>query len=112
MRVEIVKALQILEDILSSEDLPYEYRKPLFQVKKLLLEAQDSMVVAKSKTRDLAYTLSELAKALGLEVKIGAPRLSLVDDEVAEMLRESMVTEIDVDGEEAIIEKVVAPPSQ
>ncbi len=110
MRLEIVKAIQILEDVLSSEDLPYEHRRALFQVKKLLVEAQDSMVVAKSKTRDIAYTLGELAKALGLEIKIGAPRLSLVDEEVAEMLRESMVAELEVGEEEAIVEKVVAPP--
>ncbi len=111
MRLEIVKALQILEDVISSDNLPYEHKRALLQVKKLLIEAQDSMVVAKSKTRDIAYTLSELAKALGLEIRIGAPRLSLVDEDVAELLRDSMVAELEVENEEeAVVKKLVAPP--
>lgn len=108
MRIQVVKALQIIEDILSSDEIPIKYKKALFQVRKTLLELQDSMVLAKSRTRDIAYTLSELAKILGLEIKIGSPRFSLTNEEVAEILNKSIIADLDVEGEKTIVKKVVA----
>ncbi len=108
MRAQIVKALQIIEDILSSEELPLKHKKALFQVRKLLLELQDSMVLAKSRTRDIAYTLSELANLLGLEIKIGSPRFSLSSEEAVEILNKSIIADLEVEGEKTIVKKVVA----
>ncbi len=104
----MIKALGIVEDLLASNELNDGQRKALLQVQKYLLDALDSVVDVKSKVRDIAYTLQELADALGLEVKLSSPRLVLDDEDILQAIAESTIADIEVEGEKAIVKRVVA----
>ncbi|MEZ0345453.1 MAG: hypothetical protein ABWK01_02775 [Infirmifilum sp.] len=108
MRTQVMKALEIVEDLLTSEDLGEEHRKALLQVQRHLLEALDNVVEVKSKVRDITYTLQELADTLGLEVKLSSPRLILEEEDVLKTISESTLADIEIEGEKAIVRKLVA----
>ncbi|AKG39215.1 MAG: hypothetical protein ACP5II_05430 [Infirmifilum sp.] len=108
MRSQVIKALEVVEDLLESEDLPDKHRKALLQIQKYLLTALDSVVDVKSKVRDITYTLQELAETLGLEVKLSSPRLLLEDEDLVKTISESAMADIEIEGEKAIIRKLVA----
>lgn len=108
MRKQVIKALQILDDLLSKGSLDPSDKKALLQVKRILIDLQDSMVAAKSRVRDIAYTMSELARLLGLEVKIGSPRFMLANDDILKMISSSMMADLEVEGEQTIVKKLVA----
>ncbi len=104
----MIKALGIVEDLLASNELNDGQRKALLQVQKYLLDALDSVVDVKSKVRDIAYTLQELADTLGLEVKLSSPRLVLDDEDILQAIAESTIADIEIEGEKAIVKRIVA----
>ncbi|UNQ74301.1 hypothetical protein [Infirmifilum sp. NZ] len=108
MRSHVIKALEIVEDLLSSSELSEGQKKALLQVQKHLLDALDSVVDVKSKVRDIAYTLQELADALGLEVKLSSPRLVLDDEDILKTIAESTMAEIEIEGEQAVVKRLLA----
>lgn len=108
MRVHVIKALEIIEDLLASESVPEEHKRALLQVQKHLFEALDSVVDVKSKVRDIAYTLEELSEALGLEVRLSPPRLLLGDEDVLKAINDSTLAELEIEGEKAVVRRVVA----
>lgn len=107
MRSQVMKALEIVEDLLTSNDLSDEHRKALLQVQKHLLNALDSVVDVKSRVRDITYTLQELADTLGLEVKLSSPKLVLEEDDILNTINESTLADIEIEGEKAVIKKLV-----
>mgnify|MGYP001772892725 CR=1 FL=1 len=111
VRANLLKAISMLEDLAVNGDLAEKHRKVLLSVLKLLSEVQDEVVNAKSKVRDLTYTLRELGELLGLEVNLTSPRLA-AEDEVLKALESSPMAEVELEEERAVVKKLIsAQPS-
>lgn len=107
IRAKILKAVEIVEDLALSKDIDEKHRKALLQVVKLLSEVQDEIVDAKSRVRELTYTLRELSELLGLEVNLTGPKLA-IEDELVEAIDKSSMVELEIDGEKAIVKKLIS----
>ena len=107
IRAKILKAVEIVEDLALSKDIDEKRRKALLQVVKLLSEVQDEIVDAKSRVRELTYTLRELSELLGLEVNLTGPKLA-IEDELVEAIDKSSMVELEIDGEKAIVKKLIS----
>lgn len=107
VRANLLRALSILEDLALNGDLEEKHRKLLFQVIKILSEVQDEVVNAKSKVRDLTYTLRELSELLGLEVNLTKPKLAIEDD-VLRAIENSSMTELELEDGKAVIKKLIS----
>uniref|UniRef100_A0A7J3X8M8 Uncharacterized protein n=2 Tax=Thermofilum pendens TaxID=2269 RepID=A0A7J3X8M8_THEPE len=107
IRAKILKAVEIVEDLALSKDIDEKQRKALLQVVKLLSEVQDEIIDAKSRVRELTYTLRELSELLGLEVNLTGPKLA-IEDELMEAIDRSSMVELEIDGEKAIVKKLIS----
>lgn len=107
VRANLLKALSILEDLALNGGLEEKHRKLLLQVIKLLSEVQDEVVSAKSKVRDLTYTLRELSELLGLEVNLTNPKLA-VEDDILRAIENSSMAELELEDERVVVKKLIS----
>ena len=107
MRNYIGEAIQLIEDLVISEQMPDNNKKVLMRVLKLLSQAEDSLIEVRSQVRDITYTLQELVKSLGLEVKISNPRIASSTQDVLDLLRSSEMADLEIDEEKAVVKKLV-----
>lgn len=110
-RANLLKALSILEDLALNGGLEEKQRKLLMQVIRLLSEVQDEVVAAKSRVRDLAYTLRELSEILGLEVNLTNPKLAIEDD-VLKAIENSSMTELELEDGRAVVKKLISAQAE
>ena len=112
MRNYIGEAMQLIEDLVINEQIPDDSKKVLMRVLKLLSQAEDSLVEVRSQVRDITYTLQELVKSLGLEVKVSNPRISSNTQDVLDLLRKSDLADLEIDEEKAVVKKLVMPQQE
>ncbi len=112
MRNYIGEAMQLIEDLVINEQIPDDSKKVLMRVLKLLSQAEDSLVEVRSQVRDITYTLQELVKSLGLEVKVSNPRISSNTQDVLDLLRKSDIADLEIDEEKAVVKKLVMPQQE
>ncbi|MEM0009946.1 MAG: hypothetical protein QXU36_08965 [Thermofilum sp.] len=112
MRNYIGEAMQLIEDLVINEQIPDDGKKVLMRVLKLLSQAEDSLVEVRSQVRDITYTLQELVKSLGLEVKVSNPRISSNTQDVLDLLRKSDIADLEIDEEKAVVKKLVMPQQE
>lgn len=106
----IRNALTIVETLISREDLDREVRLSLMQARRELYMAQDEFVWVKSRSRELAYVVSELIDTLGVEVKIGRPTVGLHKEDILRKISESIYLEASIEPEDGKVkvEKIAA----
>jgi hypothetical protein len=107
MRDYISEAIQLIDDLVINEQLPDDGKKVLMRVLKLLSQAEDSLVEVRSQVRDITYTLQELVKALGLEVKVSNPRITGNSQDMLDLLSKSEIADLEIDEERAVVKKLV-----
>ena len=112
MRNYIGEAMQLIEDLVINEQIPDDSKRVLMRVLKLLSQAEDSLVEVRSQVRDITYTLQELVKSLGLEVKVSNPRISSNTQDVLDLLRKSDIADLEIDEEKAVVKKLVMPQQE
>ncbi len=66
MHVHIRNALEIVDELLKRKDVDSELKAALLSVKRELYAAQDEVVWARSRARELLQVVRELSEALGL----------------------------------------------
>ena len=100
-------AVNMLNDLILRDDISSEIKKVLLGVKQELLKAQDDVIWARSRAKELYRLVEELAELLGAELR----RERVVDfyeEELARQLRDSLHVEAVVENEKKVkLEKMV-----